>query len=111
MAAQTRPQAEGRLTTAEVKDEADSARRAPEPDLSGKRLRAIPARGGTTVKVRRRDFSDHGIDHPDVEFDFRKDDFTVAVGEDGGISSEAADFLSKNYPTSFEYLDQGKSDK
>ena len=95
------------LTHADVNDEKDSAVKAPGPDLSGKRVRAIPAKGGTTVLVRRADFRQKGIDHGDVTFDFRKDRFTLPVGsKDGQLSEKAADFLTKNYPESFEYLSE-----
>jgi hypothetical protein len=96
---------EGKLSTADVKDTADTSPRAADPDLSGKRVRAIPAKGGTTVLVRKQDFASKGIDHPDVKFDYRTDKFTLPVGKGKSISTEAADFLTKNYPTSFEYLD------
>ena len=93
---------------------ADVSPRAPEPDLSGKRLRAIPAvitksgDRGTTVEVRARDFEAKGIEHKTIRFDERRDNSTLAVGDkDGQISEEAADFLAKNYPTSFEYINQG----
>lgn len=97
----------GPLSAEEVKDERDTSPRAPRASTSGPRLRAIPAKGGTTVLVRRRDFKAHGVDHGDVKFDFRKDNFSLAVGKDKGISKEAADFLSEQFPESFEYLDQG----
>jgi hypothetical protein len=106
---QAQPQSEDadqKLEATEVRDVRDSSPRAAGPDLSGKRLRAIPAKGGTTVEVKRGDFAKHGIDHPDVKFDFRRDRFTLPVGKERGISEEAADFLSANYPTSFEYMSQ-----
>ena len=40
-----------RLSTAEVKDEADTSPRAVTSDLTGERVRAIPAKGGTTIIV------------------------------------------------------------
>lgn len=91
-------------------DTADVSPRAPEPDTSGKRVRAIPAvitkttGNATTIEVRKSDFAAKGIDHPTVTFDERKDRFTLPVGKPGGLSQEAADFLTKNYPTSFEYM-------
>lgn len=96
--------ADSKLSAAEVKDEADTSPRAVTSDLSGERVRAIPAKGGTTVIIRKSDFADHGIDHKEVVWDFRVDNFTVPVGSD--LSKEAADFLTKNYPTSFEYMTQ-----
>jgi hypothetical protein len=91
-------------------DTADTSPRAPEPDLSGKRVRAIPAvitrttGNATTIEVRKSDFASKGIDHPTVVFDERKERFTLPVGKPGGLSEEAAEFLTKNYPTSFEYM-------
>lgn len=93
-------------------DTADKARRTSH-DLSGKRLRAIPAiitnngDTGTTVQVRRVDFDSVGIDHDTVTFDQRKDNYTLPVGENG-ISEKAADYLAKNFPLSFEYMDNGE---
>jgi hypothetical protein len=95
------------LDPSEIVDTADNAVPGPAPDLSGKRVRAIPGAGGTTVLVRRQDFKQHGIDHGDVQFDFRVDRFTLPVGKDKALSTEAADFLTKNFPQSFEYLDTG----
>lgn len=95
-----------------VPDERDTSPRA-KSDNSGTRLRAIPSvitkntGHATTIEVRRSDFKTAGIDHPTVQFDFRKDNFTLKVGKNGGISKEAADFLSKEHPHSFEYLDSG----
>ena len=93
-----------RLSTAEVKDEADTSPRAVTSDLTGERVRAIQAKGGTTIIVNEKDFNDHGINHPSVTWDFRHDDFTVAVGNGKPLSKEAADFLTKGYPLSFEYI-------
>jgi len=80
-------------------------------DTSGKRVRAIPAivtksnQRSTTVEVRRSDFKTIGIDHPTVVWDFRKDNFTVKVGEGANqISAEAAKALTEQFPTSFEYI-------
>ena len=91
-------------------DSADKAVRT-EPDLSGKRVRAIPAvitkngDRGTTVQVRAEDFQAKGIEHRTVTFDARTDNYTLPVGDgDGQISKKAADFLTKNYPYSFEYM-------
>lgn len=94
------------LSAAEVTDSADTAARAPEADLSGKRVRAIPAKGGTTIVVDAQDFANNGIKHPKVTFDFRKDNFTLAVGEGKPLSKEAADFLTSFDKSTFEYLDQ-----
>lgn len=113
MAGQTRePQGAanaGALSPAEVADTADTSPRAPAADTSGRRVRAIPAvitKSGDTasrVEVRRSDFANQGIDHAGVIFDFKKDRFTLPVGPNG-LSEQAAEFLTKNYPTSFEYL-------
>ena|ERR1700759_1732056 len=95
----------GKLDPSEVRDEADTSPRV-DSDLSGTRVRAIPGGGGTTVVIRSVDFKNNGIDHPDVKWDFRKDRFTVEVGDkEGGLSKEAAEFLTKNYPAQFEYLE------
>lgn len=95
----------GPLAPEEVVDAADNTSRAPAPKLDGKRVRAIPGAGGTTVRVTDRDFKANGIKHPTVVWDFRKDRFTVGVGSRSGqISQEAADFLTSQYPTSFEFI-------
>lgn len=100
----------GALAPSEVADSADISPRAPASDTSGKRVRAIPAvitKSGDTasrVEIRRSDFASKGIDHPAVVFDFKKDRFTLPVGSPGGLTQEAADFLTKNYPTSFEFM-------
>lgn len=103
-----------KLTTAEVKDTADTSPRTAPPNVSGKRLRAIPYQNASTVIVKRVDFrtaSSGEIDHPDVRFDFRKDNFTVPVGgKEAIITDEAADFLASNYPTDFEYINDGSDD-
>lgn len=94
-------------------DTADVSPRAEAPNLSGKRVRAIPAvitksgDNATTVEVRKSDFAAKGIDHPTVVFDYRKDNYTVGVGDGAPLSQEAADFLTKNYPVSFEYMNEG----
>lgn len=91
-------------------DEADVSPRI-DHDFSGKRVRAIPAvitkngDRGTVVEVRRSDFFKHGIDHDTVVFDVLRDGFTVPIGTGTNcLSKEAAEFLTKNYPTSFEYI-------
>lgn len=84
-----------------VVDAADTTPRRESP--KGKRIKAIPFATATTVVVREEDFKTAGnIDHKEVAWDFRVDDFTVAVGN--GISAEAADFLVNNYPDSFHYV-------
>ena len=95
----------GPLTHDEVKDAADTTRRV-EAKVAGKRVRAIPGGGGTTVKVSEKDFREKGgIKHKDVVWDFRKDRFTVPVGtKNGEISQEAAEFLCQTYPLSFEFM-------
>lgn len=87
---------------APVVDAADNSPRGPAPDTSGKRLRAIPQRGGTLVEITRVDFARHGIDHDTVQFSNFKDNWTLKVGR--GITAEAADFLAKFAPETFEYL-------
>jgi hypothetical protein len=93
-------------------DERDTSPRA-KSDVSGKRVRAIPSvitkntGHATTIEVRRSDFKSHDIDHPTVTWDFRKENFTVKVGDKSGqISQEAADFLTSKFPTSYEYIDE-----
>lgn len=91
--------------TSEVSDTADNSPRGPQPDTSGKRVRAIPYQKGSTIRVREATFAEHNIQHPTVVWDFRKDNFTVAVGtKDGEISPEAAEFLTTKYKETFEYL-------
>jgi hypothetical protein len=97
----------GKLDPEEVTDERDVSPRAA-ADTSGKRVRAIPAKGGTEVVVRPSDFKRAlDLDHPKVTWNFRRDNFTVAVGKgEGKISPEAADALTKNFPESFEYMNE-----
>lgn len=98
-------EAAGPLSHEEVVDVADTASRAPAPSMKGKRVRAIPGAGGTTVRVTDRDFKANGIKHPTVVWDFRQNKFTVFVGNlSGQISQEAADFLTSNFPVSFEFI-------
>lgn len=74
-----------------------------EVNTGGKRIQAIPFSGGTTVVVRSIDFHNAGkIDHPDVTWDYRVDDFTVEV--DKGITAEAANFLVDRFPASFRFI-------
>ena len=95
-------------------DSADNAVRVT-ANLSGKRVRAIPAvitkngDHGTTVEVRASDFLAKGIEHETVTFDARRDNYTLPVGDgEGQISEKAANFLTKNYPYSFEFMDNGE---
>ena len=100
--------AEGKLSPSEVKDDKDSTPRVG-GKLSGKRVRAVGYQNATTTKIRRVDFktaSNGEVDHPDVTWDFRTDDYTVPVGD--RLSQEAADFLTKNYPETFEYINDGE---
>lgn len=93
-------------------DRADVSPRAASPKTSGPRIRAIPAvvtksgQRSSRVEITRQNFADKGFDHPTVVFDFRTDNFTLPVGGDDGIDKEVADFLTKNYPTSFEYMNK-----
>lgn len=93
------------LKPEEVTDERDVTPRL--PAVKGKRLRAIPStqHNETTVTIKKKDFADHDIKHPDVTFDFRRDGFTVPVGK--RLSAEAADFLADNYPQQFEFINDG----
>lgn len=92
-------------------DEADVSPRAASTATSGKKVRAIPAvitkngDAGTVVEVRKSDFARNGIDQNTATFDSMRENFTLPVGEGNNcLSKEAADFLTKNYPTSFEYI-------
>ena len=69
---------------------------------SVKRLKAIPFSGGTTVVVRDVDFSNAGVDHPTVTWDYRIDGFTVIVGDK--ITDEAANILVNKFPDSFKFV-------
>lgn len=77
----------------------------PPPVLDGRRIRAIPYENGSTIIVDPADFKAHGITHPRVTFDYRKDDFTLKVGDK--ISEEAAELLTREFPTQFEYMNEG----
>jgi len=68
----------------------------------GKRIKAIPFSGGTTVIIRKSDFEKTGVKHADVTWDYRIDDFTVVVGQ--GITEEAADALVNSFPDSFTFV-------
>lgn len=88
--------------TPSVADTEDKTPRQP-VETAGKRIKAIPFSGGTTVLVRTVDFKKAGnIDHPDVTWDYRVNGFTVEVDKE--ITAEAADFLVNNYPGSFEFI-------
>lgn len=98
-------------TVGNVPDARDTSPRA-KADLSGKRVRAIPSvitKNGdrsTTIEIRRSDFKSADIDHPTVQWDFRRDNFTVKVGDRAGqISEAAAEFLTSKHPQSFEYIE------
>lgn len=88
-------------TKHDVVDTADSSPRQVAAS-GGRRIKAIPFSNGTTVIVRGSDFQQQGVTHPDVTWDFRVDDFTVAVGQ--GITQGAADLLVTKFPESFEYV-------
>jgi hypothetical protein len=79
---------------------------APEPDTSGKRVRAIPTHGGSTVSVSSAEFARVGVEgQSEVVWDFRKDDTTVKVGDKPGeITQAAADAITKLEPTRFEFM-------
>jgi hypothetical protein len=101
------PEAEAAIRAS---DPADVSPRAPGPDTSGRRVRAIPYQGGTRIELRTADFANHGIpDHPPVAWTFRKDDLTVPVievgnGEGNTLRADAAEMLTKKFPTTFEYF-------
>lgn len=100
--------AEGTLATSDVVDAADTSPRGPAPDTSGRRVRAIPYQGGSTVVVNAQDFAAHNIDNGRVEFDFRIDHFTLPVGtgdSENLLTEAGAAFLTKKYPETFEYMD------
>lgn len=101
------------LAPEEVKDERDTAVRGPKADLSGKRVRGIPGSGGTTIILNPVDFAKGDIEHPKVEWDFRKDSFTVPVNDSGKkntLTKEAADFITSEWPFQFEYMDSGSDE-
>ena len=75
---------------------------APETKTVSKRVKATPFSGGTTVIIRNSDFEKFGVEHAGVTWDYRINDFTVAVGE--GITEEAANALVNNLPDSFKFL-------
>lgn len=94
-----------KLEPSEVKDERDTTPRVENEKPKGKLVRAIPYMNATTIRIRPMDFKNGGIDHKQVEWDFRKNNFTVPVGEE--LSQEAADYLTKSFPTDFEYINDG----
>lgn len=78
-------------------------------DTSGKRVRAIFYGGGTTKEVSKADFRRFGVDHGPVVFDFRVNSATLPVDPPKGrkgLSQEAADFLTENFPAEYEYMEQ-----
>lgn len=93
----------GPLSPAEVNDTADTAVKAEASDLSGKRVRAIPPMNANTVIVSEADFESVGIKNTTVTWDFRVDQYTVPVSENG-LTEKAADYLTKTHPLSFEYI-------
>lgn len=92
-------------STSDVPDEADTAARAEAGSIDGKRVRAIPYQNGSSVIVERADFAAHDIDQDTVKWNWLVDHFTVKVGTGHNqISEKAADFLTKAYPETFEYM-------
>ena len=95
--------------TAGHKAKAAPAKAEADAVVSAARVRAYPAvitksgQTGTTVVIAASDFRANGIEHDTVTFDFRRNDCSLPVG-DGGLSKEAADFLTKNYPDTFKYV-------
>ena len=76
-------------------------------DTSGERVRAIFYGGGTTKEISKNDFKRFDIKHDSVVFDFQVDDATLAVDPKKGkkgLSREAADFLTENFPAEYEYI-------
>lgn len=95
-------------------DSAVANQAAVKPNLKGKRVRAIPTvitKSGdhsTKVKLSAADFASKGIKQSAVEWSFKNDNFTVPVGEGPNtLSEEAAEFITSNFPTSFEYMNDG----
>ncbi|AEL97938.2 hypothetical protein CL65_gp030 [Mycobacterium phage Patience] len=92
-------------------DVADTTKKAKVSVPKGKRIRAIPTNitrsgdVGTTVEIRAEDFQRKGIEHHTIRFDFRNNSYILPVGDgEGKVSEEAANFLTSNYPTSFEFM-------
>lgn len=71
-------------------------------DMSGKRIKAIPGLGGTTVIISDKDFAANGIAHKTVIFKLRVSKFTLQVGTE--ISEEAANFLVESRPSSYQFV-------
>lgn len=81
---------------------------------NSKRIRAIPYENGSTVRVSKADFANHGVNYHSVEFDFRRNDMTLRVVEketsetgiydENVILAEVADWLTKKFPSQFEYV-------
>lgn len=67
-----------------------------------KRVLALPFSGGTTIIIRDIDFAKGNVEHPTVTWDYRVKDFTVEVGNE--ITEEAANYLVKNFPDSFKFV-------
>jgi hypothetical protein len=98
-----------------IVDPADVSPRAASPKLSGKRVRGIPAvitksgDRGTLIEVRPVDVSTAGgpeLKHT-LKFDTKREYGTLVVGDGNGqVPSDVAEFLTKNYPTSFEYVNE-----
>lgn len=72
------------------------------PGTDKKKIKAIPFSNGTTVVIRAVDFENAGVEHADVTWDYRIDDFTVTVGDK--ITSEAANVLVTKFPESFVFV-------
>lgn len=105
-----------RLSAAEVTDTADTSPRAEEKKLTGKRVRGIPAvltKAGdraTSIELRPSDLEAAGGPKisKTLRWDSRVDNSTLAVGGDNNpLTDEVAEFLTKRYPTSYEYMNQG----
>lgn len=95
------------LSPSEVTDARDVSPRAEVPEATGKRIRAIPYKGGTQVHIRRADFANNEVDHDDVIWDFRKvkGDYAKPVGDGKDeVSEAAAEMLTKKFPTLFEFI-------
>lgn len=88
-----------------------------EDDDKSPRIRAIPYENGSTIRVSRKDFADNGVTYHDIEFDFRRNDMTLKVVEEEKenefgvhdpevIHKDVADWLTRKFPTQFEYVNQ-----
>lgn len=97
----------GPLDISEVTDDRDVTPREAETSQEGEFLKASPARGATTLVIPSSDFYEYGgISHEPVTFDFRNNEMKVPIGT-GQLSEEAAEFLVKRYPDTFEYVTGG----